>query len=143
MIRKIFRNGGITTLEEIELVANERQIKIQIQNRNYCFLYLIIKEESVFLGENSLDKVLIGLLTSFLSDKNRNYFSYQGINEMMHVFNLMGPLSSVLGKEESDSGLKLFYVSKDGELSPLILLTEEDKIKWIGEIIEYFTKSVL
>lgn len=130
-------------MEEIELVANERQIKIQIQNRNYCFLYLIIKEESVFLGENSLDKVLIGLLTSFLSDKNRNYFSYQGINEMMHVFNLMGPLSSVLGKEESDSGLKLFYVSKDGELSPLILLTEEDKIKWIGEIIEYFTKSVL
>ena len=123
-------------MDELELEAHGGKVKLINHNRSWCELYLLANGQDIFLGGNSLDTIISKLLISFIPEKDRKHFTYQDM-ELFHVFNLMGPLAVVAGKERDNFGIELIFISTEGNVIPMVTLSIEDIKEWISKLIEF------
>lgn len=125
-------------MDELELEAQGRKIKLTIHDRTWCEMYLIANGEAIALGANCLDKIISELLISFIPEKDRKYFTYQDI-ELFTVFNLMGPHAVVAGKERDSFGIELIFLSNEGNIIPMVTLSKGDIKEWINKLVKFMT----
>ena len=125
-------------MDELELEAHGGKVKLIIHDGTWCELYLLANGQDIFLGESSLDRIIPKLLIAFIPEKDRKHFTYQDM-EMFHVFNLMGPLAVVAGKERDNFGIELIFISTKGNVIPMVTLSIEDIKEWISKLIKFMT----
>lgn len=118
---------------ELELVVNRKGLKLVIENKSWCRVYLIDNEIVVMLGANSLEKIVSKLLIAFVNMENKKYFTYQGI-KMFTVLNMMEPHSVIAGKLRNDLGLELVVLDKEGNIVPIVSLLMENIVEWIEKL---------
>ncbi len=128
-------------MDELELEAQGRKIKLTIHNRTWCEVYLLANGEFIPLGGERLDKIISKLLISFLPEKDRKYFDYQDM-ELFTVFNLMGPHAVVAGKKRDNFGIELIFLSNEGDVIPMVTLSIEDIKGWISKLIKFMTSYI-
>ncbi len=74
-------------MEELELEAHGRKMKLIIHDRTWCEVVLLANSETIMLGGDCLDKIISKLLISFIPEKGRKHFIYQDM-ELFTVFTL-------------------------------------------------------
>ena len=123
-------------MDELELEAQGRKIKLTIHDRIWCEVYLLVNGEFISLGGECLDKIISKLFISFLPEKDRKYFFYQDM-ELFTIFNLMSPHAVVAGKESDNYGIELLFLSNEGKVIPMVTLSIEDIKVWINKLIKF------
>lgn len=125
-------------MEELELEAHGRKMKLIIHDRTWCEVHLLANGETITLGGDCLDKIISKLLISFIPEKERKHFTYQDM-ELFTVFNLMGPHAVVAGKERDNYGIELIFLSNEGNVIPMVTLSTGDIKEWINKLIKFMT----
>lgn len=125
-------------MDELELEAHGRKVKLIIQDVTWCELYLLADNQVIYLGGERLNVIISQLLISFIPEKDRKYFTYQDM-ELFTVFNLMGPHAVVAGRERDNFGIELIFLSTEGNVIPMVTLSIEDKKEWISKLIKFMT----
>lgn len=122
-------------MDELELVVNRKGLKLVIQDKNWCRVYLINNDTMIILGANSFEKIVSKLLKALISKKNTKNFIYKGI-KMSTVLNLMDPHTVIAKKERKgeELGLELVVLDKEGDILPLVNLSTEDIVEWIEKL---------
>ena len=125
-------------MDELELEAHGKKVKLIMHNGTWCELYLLADGQVIDLGGDCLDKIISKLLISFIPEKDRKYFTYQDM-ELFTVFTLMGPHAVVAGKETDDFGIELIFLSNEGDVIPMVTLSIENMKEWISKLIRFMT----
>ncbi len=125
-------------MEELELEAHGRKMKLIIHDRTWCEVVLLANSETIMLGGDCLDKIISKLLISFIPKKGRKHFIYQDM-ELFTVFTLMGPHAVVAGKERDNYGIELIFLSNEGNVIPMVTLSIGDIKEWINKLIKFMT----
>jgi len=73
-------------------------------------------------------------------EKDRSYFSYQNM-ELFTVVNLMGPHAVVAAREMGNNEIEFMFLSNNGEIIPMLTLSEEKMKEWINIIVCFLVKS--
>lgn len=120
-------------MNELELVVDRKGLKLVIQNRNWCRVYLIKNDTMILLGANSLEKILSKLLIAFIPMKNIKSFIYLGV-QMTTVLNLMEPHSVIAKKKSEDSELELVALNQEGSVLSLVKLSQNNITDWIEKL---------
>jgi len=123
-------------MDELELEAHGRKMKLIIHDRTWCVVYLLANGKTITLGGECLDKIISKLLVSFIPEKDRKHFTYQDM-ELFTVFNLMGPHAVVAGKERDNYGIELIFLSNEGNVIPMVTLSTDDIKEWINKLIKF------
>lgn len=127
--------------KELTLKNGESSLRFVVSCEDYsdgwCQLYYHSGSEEIKLGANDQKTVFAGLMTGFLSLRNREYFTYSGV-EMYTVMNVMDS-HAVIAAREADDLLELIFLSTEGEIVPLMSLTDETKTEWVKSIISFLT----
>lgn len=125
-------------MDELELEAQGKKIKITIHDSSWCEVYLLVNGEFIPMGGESLEKIISNLLISFITQGDRKYFTYQDM-ELFTVFNLMGPHAVVAGKESDNYGIELLFLSNEGNVIPMVTLSVEDIKEWTIKLVRFMT----
>lgn len=128
-------------MDELELEAHGRKVKLIKHDTTWCELYLLANGQVINLGGNSLDTISSKLLISFIPEKDRKHFTYQDM-ELFTVFNLMGPHAVVAGKERDNFGIELIFLSNEGNVIPMVTLSIEDIKEWISKLIKFIINDM-
>ena len=130
-------------MEEIELMADNKKIKLIIEERKWCRVYYINDELSLKLGADNYEIVISKLLYAFAFNNNRKYVLYKGM-EIFTILCLMEPHTTIAGRELNGSGIELFCIEDGGNIIPLITLLENDIKSWKDQlmyIMEEYSKG--
>lgn len=127
-------------MKSLELHADDKTIRFTVENADWCKMYLNDNEEDFPLGADSLEIILSRLLIGFLSVPDRKYFTYQD-KQMFSIVSLSDPHSVIAGRDTADHGLELLFLGIDDDQIHSIVLTIEDKQKWICEIMTFLCKK--
>lgn len=120
-------------MDELELVVNRKGLKLVIQDKDRCKVYLINNDTMIILGSNSIKKIVSKLLKALISNENTKNFIYQGI-KMSTVLNLMDPHTVIAKKERKGEELELVVLDKEGDILPVVNLSTEDIVEWIEKL---------
>lgn len=120
-------------MDELELVVNRKGLKLVIQDKDWCKVYLINNHTMIILGSNSIKKIVSKLLKALISNENTKNFIYQGI-KMSTVLNLMDPHTVIAKKERKGEELELVVLDKEGDILPVVNLSTEDIVEWIEKL---------
>lgn len=129
-------------MDEIELMVDNKKIKLVIEQRKWCRVYYINDEITIKLGADIYEVIISKLLLAFDTNSNRKYVLYKGM-EIFNVLCLMEPHTTIVGKELNDSGIELFCIEDGGNIIPLITLSENDIKRWMENlkcVIEEYSK---
>ena len=132
--------GRFSTVDELVLESHGKMIKMLIHDKLWCEVYLIRDDGDVALGGERLDKINSGLLIASVSPKERKYFIYQNM-ELFTVFNLMGPHAVVAGREKDNCEIELIFLSNEGNVMPMLTLSNDDIKEWINKITKIMTEQ--
>lgn len=125
-------------MDELVLESHGKMIKMLIHDKIWCEVYLIRDDGGVVLGGERLDKIISDLLIAIVSKKERRYFIYQNM-ELFTVFNLMGPHAVVAGREKDNCGIELIFLSSEGNVMPMLTLSNDDMKEWINKMTKIMT----
>lgn len=126
-------------MNELTLKNGTKSIRFVISYDNYsrgwCELFFRSGKTKLRLGANDATTVFSKLMIGFLSSNNRKCFSYSSI-EMFTIMNVMDSHAVIAGREVDDV-LELFFLSTEGEVMPLMYVTDEIKADWITKIVSF------
>lgn len=130
-------------MNELTLSCGESYLRFDVSYETFrygwCQLYFYDGGKELKLGADSQEAVFSKLITGFISTGDKKRFTYSGL-EMFTVMNLMDSHAVIAGREQ-DGALELIFISTQGEVTPLMRLTDETKAKWITEIISFLTRN--
>lgn len=121
---------------EVELGAQGGKIKLLIHDSAWCEIHLLANDSVINLGGENLERIISRLMISFIPEKDRKYFIYQDM-KLFTVFNLMGPHAVVAGRERDDFGIELIFLSNEGNVIPMVVLSTEDIKEWIAILTKF------
>ena len=121
-------------MDEIELMVDNKKIKLVIEERKWCRVYYINNELTIKLGADNYEIVISKLLLAFAPNDNRKYVLYKGM-ELFTVLCLMEPHTTIAGRELNGSGIELFCIEDGGNIIPLIALSENDIKSWKEQLM--------
>ena len=121
-------------MDEIELIAKDKRIKLIVHEETWCEMYCGDDNLMVRLGADKLSIVISKLLIAFTSMENREYFQN---SDIFGVMALMDPLKTIAGRDLNNSELELLCIEDGGKIIPLIVLSKEDKKRWIMQLTEF------
>ncbi len=127
-------------MDTISLDSHGKILDLVIHKRSWCEIYLQTEDGKMALGGNSLELVITKLLYSFMFEKDRSYFSYQNM-ELFTVVNLMGPHAVVAAREKGNNEIEFMFLSNNGEIIPMLTLSEEKMKEWINIVVCFLVKS--
>lgn len=118
-------------MDEIELGARGKRIKLIVHEGEWCEVYWGDDTQMIRLGADKLLIIISKLLIAFNSSENRDYFLN---SEMFGVMALMDPLTTIAGRDLDNSELELICIEDGGNVLPLVVLSDDDKIRWIKQL---------
>lgn len=118
-------------MDEIELGARGKRIKLIVHEGEWCEVYWGDDTQMIRLGADKLLIIISKLLIAFNSIENRDYFLN---SEMFGVMALMDPLTTIAGRDLDNSELELICIEDGGNVLPLVVLSDDDKIRWIKQL---------
>ena len=118
-------------MDEIELGARGKRIKLIVHEGEWCEVYWGDDTQMIRLGADKLLIIISKLLIAFNSIENRDYFLN---SEMFGVMALMDPLTTIAGRDLDNSELELICIEYGGNVLPLVVLSDDDKIRWIKQL---------
>lgn len=120
-------------MDEIELLVDDKKIKIVVKQNGWSYIYLVKDDANVKLGANGMSRIIPKLVTAFDSSLDRKYIHYKGL-KIFTIFHLMEPHATIAGRCVNDSKLELLCIRDDGSVLPLVVLSDDDKIRWVKQL---------
>ena len=124
-------------MHELTLKSETKSIRFVISENGWCQLYFHDGSKALKLGANDEKTVFSKLILGFLCLHNRNYFTYSGM-EMFTIMNIMDSHATIAGREINNT-LELLFLNPEGQVMPLMYLSEDLKSEWITQIISFLT----
>ena len=120
-------------MDVIELLVGNEKIIIQVKQKGWSNIFFIKDDIKVKLGANGLSKIITKLLDALSSSTERKYMIYKEI-EIFTIFYLMEPHATIAGRDLDNSELELICIEDGGNVLPLVVLSNDDKIRWIKQL---------
>ena len=127
-------------MDVIELRADEKILKLTIEDNFWCQVYLVEDKEEIRLGADCLNSIISKLFIAFMPSQNKKHYQHCGI-EMFTVMCLMDPHSVIAGSEKSETESKMIFIDTEGNIRPMMTLTTEIEVDWIKQICKYLTNK--
>lgn len=123
-------------MDEIELIADDKIVKMEVNLNKWCRVYIIKEGIITKLGAHTLEVILSKLLIAFVNDADRKYVSYKGM-EIFTVVCLMEPHAAIVGRDINGSELELLCIEDGGNIIPLVTLSIDDMKNWIKQLVDF------
>lgn len=127
-------------MDEIELLVGDKKIKIVVKQNGWSDIYFIKDNTNVKLGANGISKIISKLVTAFDTSLDRKYVHYKGI-KIFTIFCLMEPHATIAGRSVNDSELELLCIEDNGNVLPLVTLSEGDMKRWLYQLNDLINRD--
>ncbi len=126
-------------MDELNLKQENKMIKVLLLHNDWCQLFFKDGNIEIKLGATTIDRFSSKLIISFLSLNDRNFFIYSGM-KLFSIVNLMDSHAVIAGRYK-DKLLELVFLDTNGNVVPMMKLTEKTMVEWINEIICFISRK--
>lgn len=118
---------------ELNLKQENKMIKVLLLHDDWCQVFFKDDNMEIKLGANTIDKFSSNLIISFLSLNDRSFFIYSEM-KLFSIVNLMDSHAVIAGRYKGKL-LELIFLDTNGNVVPMMNLTEKTMVKWINKMI--------
>ena len=120
-------------MDKLKIENKELTVDFEINDKNWCSLSAKTKEQEVYLGADDVNVVCRKIVKNLSDIQNSKSFIYEG-KEMVLIITLYETYNTLMYYKCNDNSIQLMIGDKDGIISPLASLTENERIRSINKI---------
>ena len=120
-------------MDKLKIENKELTVDFEINDKNWCSLSAKTKEQEVYLGADDVNVVCRKMVKNLSDIQNSKSFIYEG-KEMVLIITLYETYNTLMYYKCNDNSIQLMIGDKDGIISPLASLTENERIRSINKI---------
>ena len=111
-------------------------LKIENTPNEFCVVFLICEDGYIRLGTDLFVLVISALKKGINIGEKKRLFSYGGKENLYTIITLMDPYMVIAGIE-TDSGIEINFIDKEGRFLPTVILGDSDICYWQRILTNY------